>query len=368
MLAICFVLSTGGDAEAGCGYAHLRPHHQGGARAPLAVGDSVMLGAAPQLRRAGIEVEARCARPPREGVELIERRRRNGTLPDEVVVALGTNIQLGPKDIGRMLRAIGRDRGLVLVTPLRAGHAYGAAVMRRAARAHPGRVVIADWARAARGRKDWLWGDNTHLRPAGAAAYTRLIRRQVFRRGRFGRDLRRGRVANCGSAHIRPNRRVGDAPLALGDSVMLGAAGRLARAGFEVDAQCGRSPDRGTYILRRRARRGTLPPVVVIALGTNWFMESRDIGAMLRVLGPSRTLVLVTPFRSWRPVGGGPIRAAAARRPGRIELADWSSLATGRGWWFVGDGTHLRASGAQAYAGLIRRVAWGVPRGRLGGV
>ena len=44
--------------------------------APLAVGDSVMLGAVPQLRRAGFEVNARGCRQMSEGLELLAGRRR----------------------------------------------------------------------------------------------------------------------------------------------------------------------------------------------------------------------------------------------------------------------------------------------------
>jgi hypothetical protein len=43
---------------------------------------------------------------------------------------------------------------------------------------------------------------------------------------------------DCGYAHKRPTgAHVGTAPLAIGDSVMLGAASALAHKGFEVDAR-----------------------------------------------------------------------------------------------------------------------------------
>src|SRR5687767_9607221 len=129
--------------------------------------------------------------------------------------------------------------------------------------------------------------------------------------------------ASAGCGHVKRAPRdgpVGSVPLAVGDSVMLGAAWKLSRNGFEVDAKCGRSPRGGLYVLRRRRARGTLPEIVVVALGTNFYMRSRDVSRMLRVLGPRRTLMLVTPFRSGRPVGGVAIRAAARRRPGRVRV------------------------------------------------
>ena len=186
MLAACLLLSGPSAAQAGgCGYAHLKPKRGATERPPLAVGDSVMIGAAPQLRAAGIEVEARCARRPREGLNLLTRRRRRGTLPRAVILGLGTNIPLSGEDIARARRIVGPRRALILVTPLRSGQPFFAGRMRRAARRHTS-VSLVDWAKAARGRGDWLWGDRTHLRPEGAEAYARLIRRNVFRRGRFG--------------------------------------------------------------------------------------------------------------------------------------------------------------------------------------
>src|SRR5688572_26169877 len=105
----------------------------------------------------------------------------------------------------------------------------------------------------------------------------------------------------CGHDRVPPRGgRIGAAPLALGDSVMQGAARPLARAGFEVDARCGRSPRGGLEVIRKRRRRGTLPEIVVFALGTNIYMTSGVIRKALRIAGPRRTLILVTPVRSRR--------------------------------------------------------------------
>jgi hypothetical protein len=173
--------------------------------------------------------------------------------------------------------------------------------------------------------------------------------------------------AGCGHVRLAPRESLsGVAPLAIGDSVMYGAAWKLSHRGFEVDAVCGQSPAGGLYMLRQRLRRGTLPEIVVVALGTALAPTSRDISRMLRVLGPRRTLMLVTPFRMWRPFGGAAIRRAARRHPRRIELIDWSSRARFNHQWFWPDGTHLRDSGELAYAHLLHRHAWSRLRGRFG--
>ena len=171
----------------------------------------------------------------------------------------------------------------------------------------------------------------------------------------------------CGYAHRAPaGARIGTAPFALGDSVMLGAARLLSRKGFEVDARCARNPAEGLSILRQRRRRGTLPQIVVMALGTNIVTSSGDIARMLRAVGRRRTLMLVTPFRSWHPFNTGPMRRAARKRPKRVKLIDWSSRARRNHHWLWGDGTHLRPAGVEAYTRILKRAAWSRQRGRFG--
>jgi hypothetical protein len=174
-------------------------------------------------------------------------------------------------------------------------------------------------------------------------------------------------AAWCGHDRLPPRGgRIGAAPLALGDSVMQGAARPLARAGLEVDARCGRSPRGGLHVLRKRLRRGTLPQIVVVGLGTNVYMSSGDIRRTMRTLGRGRRLLLVTPVRSRRAFGNGPMRRAARRWPRRVRLVDWSRHALPRRHLIGGDGTHLTPAGVRAYTRLIKRAAWSRQRGRFG--
>ena len=170
----------------------------------------------------------------------------------------------------------------------------------------------------------------------------------------------------CGFAHEKPaGGRIGSAPLALGDSVMLGAAPELARAGFEVDARCARNPKDGISILRQRRRRGTLPEIVVMALGTNIWVTKGEIKQMLRAIGRRRELMLVTPYRSWRPFHTAPMRRIARRKPRRVTLIDWSMRADRNRHWLYSDGTHLQGSGVDAYTRILRRAAWSRQRARI---
>jgi hypothetical protein len=163
--------------------------------------------------------------------------------------------------------------------------------------------------------------------------------------------------ACCIRVHLPPRHaRADPPPLAIGDSVMIAAAHRLARSGFEVDAREGRFMRSALRILRTRRRRDTRPDVVVVALGTNFPAGYGEIRHALRLLGPARTLALVTPRRSWRAIGSRPIRRAARRYPHRIRVLDWATYSAPHPNWFWTDGTHLRPAGARAYARLLRRA------------
>jgi len=172
--------------------------------------------------------------------------------------------------------------------------------------------------------------------------------------------------AACGGTqHFAPTklRRPGAPPLAVGDSVMLGAAPQLRRRGFEIDVRGCRQMSEGLGVLSARRRAGSLPDVVVVALGTNWTVTTDQIRAALRILGPERVLGLVTP-----PEVGGVassdqaiMRAAARRWRLRVKVLDWVRVSAGHSWTW--DGMHLTPDGAAAYARLLSRAfTWPLPR------
>jgi hypothetical protein len=167
--------------------------------------------------------------------------------------------------------------------------------------------------------------------------------------------------ACCIGLHLYPRGAQGrdvapEPPLAIGDSVMLGAARNLARAGFEVDSREGRFMRHALRILRKRRHDGMRPPVVVIAIGTNFPATPDEIRRALKLLDPGQRLVFVTPKRSWSGLGAGPLWAAHRQHPRRIGVLDWVSYSATHPEWFYGDGTHLRPSGATGYARLLKQA------------
>lgn len=166
--------------------------------------------------------------------------------------------------------------------------------------------------------------------------------------------------------HFWPRKveRKGAPPLALGDSIMLGAVAPLQRAGFEVDVRGCRQMSEGLQLLASRVRSHSLPSVVVVGLGTNWTVTTGQIRAAMRILGPNRVLGLVTP----REAGGvsssdqAVMRAAGRRWPKRVKVVDWAARSAGRSDWVWSDGLHLQPAGARALARLMSvAFAWPLP-------
>jgi len=178
--AIALILAWPAPATAGCGgVKHVRPKaDRNPGRAPLAIGDSVLLGALGEVSRAGFEIDTRGCRQMTEGLRLIRARKRAGTLPRFVVMALGANLDIGPGQIRSALRIMGRRRVLGLVTPTNDGR--DAARIRAAGRRHD-RVLTLDWAAYSRGHGGWFGGDGLHLGRGGAAGLARLLGRGLRR-------------------------------------------------------------------------------------------------------------------------------------------------------------------------------------------
>ncbi|WP_323958995.1 acyltransferase family protein [Arthrobacter sp. JZ12] len=143
-----------------------------------ALGDSVMLAAAPHLveQMPGIDVQAEVGRQMSEAPALAAELDRQGKLRPVVVVGLGTNGEFDAGVLEELLRAIGPDRKLVLVT------AHGARewvpmvneTMRSFADGRPN-VVLAEWDRAAPSVTDFA-SDGIHPGPQGGARYAELVR------------------------------------------------------------------------------------------------------------------------------------------------------------------------------------------------
>lgn len=147
----------------------------------ITLGDSVQLGAKWVLLKKGVDiVDAKVNRQAATGPGLL--RKRGKTLPTNVVIHLGTNGSYSLEDCKDMVKIAGPSRRVFMLTISvpRRWEQVNNDTIRRCARAFPaGRVTIIDWKAATRAHPTWLYSDHTHLPPAGAKGYARLISQAI---------------------------------------------------------------------------------------------------------------------------------------------------------------------------------------------
>ncbi len=143
----------------------------------LALGDSVMLGAAPQLKELGFTVDAIESRAFVNGLDTILQLEEQDRLGDVVVVHLGTNGPIGPGDMTRMMEALA-DVPQVLLLTIDVPRDYTAdnnALIYDTVNTYPN-VSLLDWAGLAGSCPgDCFYSDGFHLRPDGQVYYAALI-------------------------------------------------------------------------------------------------------------------------------------------------------------------------------------------------
>jgi hypothetical protein len=162
------------DAYRHASAVHLKPKRE---RAPLIIGDSTMIYAAPYLGRRGFEADAKGCRQFTAGVGMLAQRRHRNRLPRIAILALGANGQIARGTIERALAIMGSRRVLGLVTPRRAPQSAGA--IRSAAHRYPDRLLLIDWLAYSAAHGGWFAGDGLHVNFAGAKAFAQLVRRKV---------------------------------------------------------------------------------------------------------------------------------------------------------------------------------------------
>ncbi len=149
--------------------------------------------------------------------------------------------------------------------------------------------------------------------------------------------------------------------LAIGDSVMLGAAGPLEAAGFTVDARENRQFSAGVERAEALRNQGRLGNVVVIHLGTNGPISASEMDRMMAALADVPQVVLVTTSLpdearyDYQNSNNGLVYDTAATHP-NVILIDWGGQAAAcEGDCFYADGIHMKSTGAQFYADTIGR-------------
>ena len=149
---------------------------------PLAIGDSVMAGAARALHAGGIEVDAAPARPAADGIAALRNHMQmHGPRGTVIFQGIGWRFT-APAEFQLLLDAAADVEHLIVLTHLfEGGHGnlsrLAPAVnemLREQAERHP-RVTLVDWQRLAGRRAEELTYDGAHLRPPGIELYVGAI-------------------------------------------------------------------------------------------------------------------------------------------------------------------------------------------------
>ena len=146
--------------------------------------------------------------------------------------------------------------------------------------------------------------------------------------------------------------------VALGDSVMLGAAEELQARGFQVDAQVSRQMKNYVPTMAALRDNGTFGSVVVIHLGTNGGFSQETLDEMLATVANVPVVLLLTgkADRGWIADNNARIRAVPATHP-NVTVVDWEVLSAGcQGRCFYDDNIHLTQSGQNYFADIIGKV------------
>jgi hypothetical protein len=145
--------------------------------APFVVGDSVTVPAGDFLGENGFAVDAVACRTFAQGLEVMRRR----SLPDVVVVALGSNAGVSGTELEAALELVGPFGRLMLVLPkeLGGGADPDGRLMRAFAEAHPDQVTIVDWLEYSAGQDGWFAPDGLHLTTDGARGFAEMVTEAV---------------------------------------------------------------------------------------------------------------------------------------------------------------------------------------------
>ena len=143
---------------------------------------------------------------------------------------------------------------------------------------------------------------------------------------------------------------------AIGDSVLLGARPCLKDTIVASNAHENRTIYEGADLVERKAADGSLPPRVVVALGTNGPFGFKPLDRLMTAAGPDRSVYWVTtelpdvPQYGYEEQVNQKLRAMPGRWP-NAHVIDWNASVAAD--TLYPDGIHLNPQGCQYYANLV---------------
>lgn len=155
---------------------------KGAGKGITAIGDSVLLDAAPYLEKLlpGIVIDGQVGRQMTHAQEVVEAMIASGTLGNRVVIELGTNGSFNSKQLAKLIETIGDKREVWLVNvrvPRKWQNTVNSALNKAAA--EYGNVKLVDWYSASKGQDDFFYKDGVHLKRQGAEFYASMLTKEL---------------------------------------------------------------------------------------------------------------------------------------------------------------------------------------------
>jgi peptidoglycan/LPS O-acetylase OafA/YrhL len=165
------------------------------------------------------------------------------------------------------------------------------------------------------------------------------------------------------TVHTNPDREEGGYPpssppriVALGDSVMIGAADKLAGRlgpGFSLSAEVGRQANDFVAIAQRLKREGHAPEAMIVQMGNNGPLYSDEMEGLRKATSGVGELFLINDHAPVSWVGeSNHALAEAARDWPHTTMIEWKPVADSHEG-LLWDGIHLTPAGAGLYARLV---------------
>ncbi|MEX0380326.1 acyltransferase family protein [Leuconostoc sp. MS02] len=144
-----------------------------------AVGDSVMLDAAPYLQEvnSNMVVDAEVGRQSYQTPQLVAKMSEHGDLAPNMLIGLGTNGDIKRTDLDQMMTTFGKKRQIYWMNNFvqsRSWQNENNKMLAEAARHYPNLHVI-NWFALAEQHLDWFADDGVHPGPMGDRNYVRLL-------------------------------------------------------------------------------------------------------------------------------------------------------------------------------------------------
>lgn len=149
----------------------------------IAIGDSVMEGAIPELRAdiPGIVINAVESRQVAAGIDVLERWQPRTALLDTVVIHLGTNGTFTMGQFATIMHLLAKTQRVVFVNDHmdRPWELSNNAIIANGVAHYPNTRLV-NWYALSTTAPNVFWSDGIHLRPTGAVFYAHLIAQAVY--------------------------------------------------------------------------------------------------------------------------------------------------------------------------------------------